>query len=91
MGELYQAVCPCGYECHEFSVGCGLETHEAVGIYQCPRCNSLRTASGPSDSLRCHSCGSQELKPIDPEADRALRCPRCNQKRLRLFEVGLWD
>ncbi|WP_177419541.1 hypothetical protein [endosymbiont of Lamellibrachia barhami] len=90
MGEMYAAVCPCGYQSHSLLEGSGM-MRQGFGIYQCQRCHALLNSRDTTQQERCSSCASRKLTPIESEEGAALICPHCKENQLQLYECGLWD
>ena len=93
MGDVYSALCACGYKSEDLLAGSGMSGPESdCELGRCDRCKEIVSVDSNDVRHRCPACG-QRVTLIDRRhVDEATHvCPRCTTPSLHLKHVGLWD
>jgi Zn finger protein HypA/HybF involved in hydrogenase expression len=93
MGDIYTALCACGYRADDLFVGSGMagsESDSEVGT--CAHCREVVIVSSNDVRHLCPKC-QQKVVLLDRRGmgDATFVCPGCSGKSLQLKHVGLWD
>ena len=93
MGDVYLALCPCGYQADDLLVGSGMAGPESdCELGRCEHCRQIVSVNSNDVRHRCPSCG-QKVALIDRRhlGEVPQVCPKCAAPSLALQHVGLWD
>jgi hypothetical protein len=93
MGDVYMALCPCGYKAEDLLLGSGMAGPESdCELGRCEQCREIVSISSNDVRRRCPNC-HQRVSLVDRRhlEEKTQVCPKCSAPSLHLQHVGLWD
>lgn len=101
MGTIYQPIChSCNHNYNNISEGFGMLTpYSNIIPTPCYPCKRLTTIDANKEEMICSRC-KREVQPFEAFLsededvfidDLKFKCPKCGEKELQFWNVGLWD
>lgn len=93
MGDVYNAVCQCGYTADDLLAGSGMAGPESdCELGRCEHCREVVSVSANDVRHRCPTCGRKVVLIDRRQLEKMPQvCPRCTSASMRVTHVGLWD
>ena len=103
MGVMLLAKCSCGYTRDKLFIGIGDDPGHDMVLATCPTCKEILDVDRfDPNHLQYRVCQGQLsiLEDVDPDKaydklyyllDGKYTCPRCEEPKMTLLSVGVWD